>query len=214
MVSNPAADTPVSAAAVNDEAVKSANASVRESLSRADWEQSALELIAEKGIAGLRVEPLARRLGITKGSFYWHFSDRQDLLLGALRRWDSLDEQHIQAYASNSNEQNALENLEAFFRRTSRQQLTHRVYSALLSAPHDGAIGEILRRVTDRRMAFLKQAYQRLGYSAQKAHNHAQLTYHAYVGFLQLAPQGIGPGPESQDHEDYTEHLIQVLLRP
>lgn len=198
----------------NEASLKPTAASARESLSRADWEQSALELIAEKGIAGLRVEPLARRLGITKGSFYWHFSDRQDLLLGALRRWDSLDEKHIQAYASNSNEQDALENLEAFFRRTSRQQLTHRVYSALLSAPNDGVIGDILRRVTDRRMAFLKQAYQRLGYSPEKAHNHAQLTYHAYVGFLQLAPQGIGPGTESQDFEAYTEHLIQVLLRP
>jgi AcrR family transcriptional regulator len=187
--------------------------SQRESLSRADWEQSALELIAEKGIAGLRVEPLARRLGITKGSFYWHFSDRQDLLQGALKRWETLDSQHLQAFADFGHERDALENLEAFFRRTSRQQLTHRVYSALLSAPNELAVGETLKRVTDRRMAFLTESYQRLGYEAHQAHCHAQLTYCAYVGFLQLSPQGMAPEADTKAYEDYTEHLIQVLLR-
>ncbi|MEM7054744.1 MAG: TetR/AcrR family transcriptional regulator, partial [Pseudomonadota bacterium] len=39
-------------------------------LTAEDWEQAALDLIAEKGINGLGIEPLARRLGITKGSFY------------------------------------------------------------------------------------------------------------------------------------------------
>lgn len=194
--------------------MNSSGAQTRESLSRADWEQSALELIAEKGVAGLRVEPLARRLGITKGSFYWHFSDRSDLLQGALKRWDTLDAQHLQAFVDHSNEHDALENLIAFFRRTSRQQLTHRVYSALLSAPDQGLIGETLKRVTDRRMSFLNAAYQRLGYDPEKAESHTQLTYCAYVGFLLLSSQGMAAEPDTQSYERYTEHLIEVLLRP
>src|SRR5699024_11445314 len=56
-------------------------------LTRADWEQEALALISEKGISALRVEPLARRLGITKGSFYWHFPGRDELLAQSLTRW-------------------------------------------------------------------------------------------------------------------------------
>ena len=49
-------------------------------LSSADWEGAALDSLAEHGLAGLAVEPLARQLGVTKGSFYWHFADREALL--------------------------------------------------------------------------------------------------------------------------------------
>ena len=47
-------------------------------LSADDWAQAALEQIAEQGVAAVAVEPLARRLGVTKGSFYWHFPSRED----------------------------------------------------------------------------------------------------------------------------------------
>ena len=53
-------------------------------LSTADWEAAALDALAENGLAGVAIEPLARRLGVTKGSFYWHFTDR-DALLAALK---------------------------------------------------------------------------------------------------------------------------------
>ena len=38
-------------------------------------------------MTGIRVEVLAKRLHVTKGSFYWHFKDRQDLLAGVLETW-------------------------------------------------------------------------------------------------------------------------------
>ena len=56
-------------------------------LSAADWAQVALDVIAEQGVAAVAVEPLARRLGVTKGSFYWHFTDRRDLLMAVLTHW-------------------------------------------------------------------------------------------------------------------------------
>ncbi|MEO7478195.1 MAG: helix-turn-helix domain-containing protein, partial [Lysobacteraceae bacterium] len=40
-------------------------------LSAADWAQAALDQLGEQGLAAVGVEPLARRLGVTKGSFYW-----------------------------------------------------------------------------------------------------------------------------------------------
>src|SRR3954447_26624309 len=53
-----------------------------------DWELAALEAIREGGLAAVAVEPLARRLGVTKGSFYWHFKDRAALLDAAIHRWE------------------------------------------------------------------------------------------------------------------------------
>ncbi|THF63528.1 TetR/AcrR family transcriptional regulator [Pseudothauera rhizosphaerae] len=56
-------------------------------LDRDAWVQAAIEVLAEEGVAGLRVEVLAKRLKVTKGSFYWHFQDRRDLLLAVLHYW-------------------------------------------------------------------------------------------------------------------------------
>ncbi|BBD77280.1 transcriptional regulator, TetR family [Hydrogenophilus thermoluteolus] len=57
------------------------------SLNRDAWIRAAIDLLAKEGIAGLRVERLAHRLGVTKGSFYWHFKDRRDLHLAVLEHW-------------------------------------------------------------------------------------------------------------------------------
>src|SRR5690349_19807995 len=64
-------------------------------LSAEDWAQAALELIAEQGVAAVAVEPLARRLVVTKGSFYWHFPSREALLVAALERWEQVEQQTV-----------------------------------------------------------------------------------------------------------------------
>ncbi|WP_306604181.1 TetR/AcrR family transcriptional regulator [Azonexus sp.] len=51
------------------------------------WVDTAIDVLAKEGVAGLRVEVLAKRCGVTKGSFYWHFKDRQALLDAILERW-------------------------------------------------------------------------------------------------------------------------------
>ncbi len=52
------------------------------------WIGGAIELLAERGVNAVKIEPLARRLGVTKGSFYWHFRDRPALLAAILARWE------------------------------------------------------------------------------------------------------------------------------
>ena len=59
----------------------------RVQLDRNNWIETAIDVLARDGVAGLRVEVLAKRCGVTKGSFYWHFRDRQDLLSAILARW-------------------------------------------------------------------------------------------------------------------------------
>jgi AcrR family transcriptional regulator len=61
--------------------------STKPRLGREAWIEAALDALAREGEAGLRVEPLAKRLNVTKGSFYWHFKDRDALLAAALDAW-------------------------------------------------------------------------------------------------------------------------------
>lgn len=55
----------------------------------ADWLTAAFNRLADQGVESVRVEVLARDLGVSKGSFYWHFRDRGELLDQMLSRWES-----------------------------------------------------------------------------------------------------------------------------
>lgn len=65
------------------------NRKIRTSLDRNEWILRTFDVLAEKGVDGLRIEVLAKKFGVTKGSFYWHFKDRQDLLSAVLDTWRS-----------------------------------------------------------------------------------------------------------------------------
>jgi AcrR family transcriptional regulator len=57
-------------------------------LAKEDWLKAARLALLHHGPDGVRVEPLAKQLGVTKGSFYWHFKDRSDLLEALLKEWE------------------------------------------------------------------------------------------------------------------------------
>src|SRR5581483_2539749 len=52
-----------------------------------DWLRAALDIMVEEGISGVKIQRLCDRLGVTKGSFYWHFRDLDDFLGELARRW-------------------------------------------------------------------------------------------------------------------------------
>src|SRR5574343_779482 len=60
---------------------------VRTQLDPDRWVDVATDVLAREGVTGLRVEVLAKKCGVTKGSFYWHFKDRQALLDVVLEQW-------------------------------------------------------------------------------------------------------------------------------
>ncbi|MFN7134821.1 MAG: TetR/AcrR family transcriptional regulator, partial [Myxococcales bacterium] len=64
-------------------------------LTREDWVEAALAALARGGVAAVAVEPLASELGATKGSFYWHFADRGELLKAVLERWVARDTDEV-----------------------------------------------------------------------------------------------------------------------
>ena len=179
-------------------------------LTAADWERAALDLIAEKGLAGLGVEPLARRLGITKGSFYWHFPTRDQLLEQALDRWERQDTESLARSLDSA--QPAAERLAEFVLRTSRQNRSHEIHAALCAASDDPRVRPVLERVTQRRLDYLAKAFRELGLDAEAARHRARLTYTSYVGYIQLQTRGMAPERGSEEFEGYVQHAIETLI--
>lgn len=182
----------------------------RTTLCAADWERAALELIAEQGVQSLAVEPLARRMGITKGSFYWHFTGRESLLEKALQRWEEHDRRNLNTSLGEID--HPRDRLVSFFRRVPREKLTHEVYSELCAAAGHPQVAPVLERVAERRMQHLSAAFRELGLDGHSARNQARLTYSVYLGFLQLQRQHQTPNLSSEEFEEYIEHVISTLI--
>ena len=81
--------------------------SAKQTLHRDQWLKQALDVLFSSGISSVKVETLARELDVTKGSFYWHFENRDELLHHMVDWWrdnqitfiDSLDVQTYQRRA-------------------------------------------------------------------------------------------------------------------
>ena len=184
----------------------------RSTRSALDWEQAAVELIAEKGVQAVAIEPLARRMGITKGSFYWHFASRESLLEQALQLWEEHDSRNLATGLGGIADPR--DRLISFFRRVGKEKLTHEVYSALCAAAGHPQVAPVLERVANRRMEHLSAAFREMGMPAISARNQARLAYSVYLGFLQLQRQHQTPNLSSDEFDGYIEHVIATLIPP
>ena len=183
--------------------------------------EAAYRAMAEGGIRAVAVEPLARRLGVSRGSFYWHFEDRRSLVEAVLGRWEE-------------------ESTEATISMTGRiadpgERLVRLAEEALGEAPRDEASGEgifrrrafelavsdaaedpvvrpFLERITERRICYVEECYRALGFPTEEARHRALLVYAAYVGtvrFFRDLPDRI---PRGEDYLAYRKHLIDTLV--
>lgn len=182
----------------------------RTRLSAEDWERGALELIGEAGVGALAVEALARRLGVTKGSFYWHFRNRGALFEAALQRWEEHDEAEVLAKIEPIADPRL--RLRAMFDFVARELPSHRIYAALLKALDHPAVVELMARVSARRMDFLAAAYREAGMKPAQAQHRARLTYAAYVGFMQINMTLGLPRLGHDEFDAYVDHVTDTLV--
>ena len=179
-------------------------------LSADDWAQAALDLIAETGVQAVAVEPLARRLGVTKGSFYWHFPSRDALLQAALERWENVEQEAL--FGAVEKMPDPRERLRALFHMVAREYKSHVIYSALLKAQDHVTVNPVIERVSQRRLDYLTASFRQAGLGREDAQHRARLTYAAYVGFLQLNLQLHQARMQQEEFDAYVEHLAQTLV--
>jgi AcrR family transcriptional regulator len=161
-------------------------------LTTSDWAQAALQLIAEKGLGALTITALAARLGATKGSFYWHFKGRDELLAAALARWEHSVVETIRGLDAIPDHRRRLE---LILDAASQPPRSRSLYAALAEAAEDPVVRKVLQRVASLRIDYLELCYRGLGLAAASAKAHAVLAYAAYRGLLQLAHEAPGSLP-------------------
>jgi AcrR family transcriptional regulator len=177
-------------------------------LTAADWAEAALHLIAEAGLPALTVGTLAARLRVTKGSFYWHFRSRSELLAAALDRWEQrATEKTIKGLDAVPD---ARRRLELMLEAASRAPRSRSLYAALAEAAGDPMVRPVLNRITSTRIRYLESCYRELGFGQPVARAKALLAYAAYRGLLQLAREA--PSALPKDWTCYPATVRNSLL--
>ena len=179
-------------------------------LSAVDWANGAVDLIAESGVAAVAVEPLARRLGVTKGSFYWHFPSRDALLVAALERWEQEEQESV--FGSLEAVSDPRERLSQLFALVAHEVKSHIIYSELLKALDHPAVKPVIERVSKRRLDYLTASFRQAGLGRVDARHRARLAYAAYTGFLQLSLQLQQPRLDHDEFEAYVDHVMRTLI--
>jgi AcrR family transcriptional regulator len=151
---------------------------MEKSLGKADWLRAARIALLHGGVEAVRVEKLARTLRVTKGSFYWHFKNREEILEALLHEWEE-ERDVISNLFDKKDIRSALEHL---FSEVGRRVKA----SPLGEAPSDAAIfawaavsQDVAERVNKEeaiRIRLLKQAFGQ--------DDIAEYVYMAYLGFI------------------------------
>jgi len=179
------------------------------SLNAANWSRAALDSIAEGGVEQVTVEGLARRLGVTKGSFYWHFVDRTALVVSALDLWEQLGTLDIIDQLQRVRDPKA--RLRALFATAFGDLVDGPIDAALVARIDDPVVGPVVRRVTAVRVAFLEEVYRELGMSPKRAAARARIAYSMYVGHLQVRRSMPGDRLTNTPSAGYLRHVVELL---
>lgn len=152
-------------------------------LSREDWVEAALAALEKGGVSAVAVEPLALELGVTKGSFYWHFKDRRALLAATVELWEQRFTLALMDEMKGLTDPK--DRLRALLRRAF-VEFEPTVLMRLTEAAEDPLIAKSLAAVADLRVDLITTAYEALGMDRKRARSRALIAYSAFLGFSQL----------------------------
>lgn len=174
-------------------------------LRRQDWTILALKVLAENGIEAVRVEPLAKLMNVTKGSFYWHFKNREDLFDAILQEWEIREtDDVIKQVESSGGDASAklLKLMELVAQDDCQLEKAMRIWSA-----NDKKAKQTLVRIDQRRLDYLKNLFLEIGFSVVEAKARARINYYTWIGEFTL-----GFLPTSQAERIAEVRLYHAIL--
>jgi AcrR family transcriptional regulator len=187
----------------------------RKRLTAGDWTTAALDALAEGGVAAVAVEPIAVRLGTTKGSFYWHFSNRDALLEAALLRWERVNTEEIIALIdADPDPHSRLRHLMTLTLAHPTDVPGDRVLLALQSSANHPLVAPVFARVTQRRLDYITELFTASGLPPDQARRRSLLAYTAFLGHAHLATTTPELVPMGADRRDYVNSVVATLTRP
>jgi AcrR family transcriptional regulator len=149
-------------------------------LSATDWLDQGLKTLARNGFTALKAEPLAKAMGVSRGSFYWHFADIGAYHAAILKHWRDIAAEQIiasvEASAASENPVTAL--LRRVFSERLALEMAVRTWATV-----DPAARAAVQAIDRRRLGYVQSLLERSGLPPGVARARAQILYWAFLGF-------------------------------
>jgi AcrR family transcriptional regulator len=174
-------------------------------LSVDDWIQAGFAILAESGPNALRVDALCDRLGVTKGSFYWHFSDLAAYRTALVEAWGSLQDQDRQRFEDTEGEPR--ERLGLMMQAVVRPEQWALERAMRVWALTDDAVAANVRKSDGRVFRAVYQAFVDAGFDPEDAGVRSAVFFGAGMGVL----HGSDPGDAPTEMRD---RFLDFVLRP
>jgi AcrR family transcriptional regulator len=174
---------------------------------RNEWLEAAVAAFAEGGVDAVRVEALGRQLGVTKGSFYWHFTDRPALLGAVLDRWEASARALL---AAGGAQPTAEARLMALLRGLARPGDGLGDAEIFAWARRERSVAERVSVIERERIVFMRQQLSDMGAPLGDAHRRAEAAYLAALAWIERA--GRTPWMKS-DYDAFVQGVSRMLLK-
>lgn len=175
-----------------------------------DWLDHALQVLAQQGLAAVAVEPLAKSLGVTKGSFYWHFSNRQQLISELLKFWQEIEQDYLQRLLQD------LQHPEALFKQALTLLLEDDTNKGVFLAISNQQDNEEARRyyvaAVERRHHLFKKILKAAGFSSKKAELQASQLYVAYLGMIKSMLDNSLAGVSTLSSQQFIRYQVGLIF--
>lgn len=156
-------------------------------LSKRDWVLAARRQLIRHGIANVKVEPLARAMAVTTGSFYWHFSRRQDLYDALLKDWYDTNTAPLFDAVERAGDDPRRQYMSFFGVWVLERDFDPAYDQAIRDwARASGKVADMLREVDESRIRLLWRIYENFGYRGLDAELRARVTYYHQLGYYAM----------------------------
>lgn len=156
------------------------------SAAKKDWLEFALKVLIKHGPEQLKIQPLCDAKGVSKGSFYHHFSSRADFVDQLMEYWyQSMTVSFIEQANTEASPLERLEKLDTVIANNKTGAEIH-IRAWALKTP---SIRPHLEKIDQQRIAYLAECYQGLGLEPQMASDYALMAYANFLGMQQIHPK-------------------------
>jgi len=184
-----------------------ARATTNSRLTVDDWVKAGFAILAEEGIKALKIDRLCRRLEVTKGSFYWHFTDIGAYRAALVQAWGELrddDRRHFGELAGLAPRERLSQMMSSLV--STRYWTLERAMREWARTDDDAAAS--VRAADQRVLAAVRQAFLDYGFDHDEADLRANATFAAGIGFLHLG----GPEPSVRAAAG-REGFLEIMLK-
>src|SRR5436305_354180 len=177
-------------------------------LSAKDWLDQGVRTLAQQGFTALKAEPLAKAMGVSRGSFYWHFADIGAFHAAILERWREIATEQIIAGVEAARDENKGEDpLAVLLKLTFGRKLS--LEKAVRSwAANDARARAAVVAVDRRRLDYIESLLRQAGLAEDAARPRAQILFWAFFGYA-LADQPLA----ADKQQAVLDELLRIVAR-